>query len=107
MVEAAQSLEEREGIDYEGFDDPATQQSEACEGGLAGARAAALWHLSRDPTCRYPYIHHMYKHVHPDNQKYIQCTYIQPLCSYEQPINTTSLSLSRAPNLQYYLLPRA
>ena len=74
MVEAAQSLEEREGIDYEGFDDPATQQSEACEGGLAGARAAALWHLSRDPTCRYPYIHHMYKHVHPYNQKYIQCT---------------------------------
>ena len=70
MVEAAQSLEEREGIDYEGFDDPATQQSEACEGGLAGARAAALWHLSRDPTCRYEpvrlytytYIslHHMY-----------------------------------------------
>ena len=64
MVEAAQSLEEREGIDYEGFDDPATQQSEACEGGLAGARAAALWHLSRDPTCRYEpvLVHlHLYK----------------------------------------------
>ena len=61
MVEAAQSLEEREGIDYEGFDDPATQQSEACEGGLAGARAAALWHLSRDPTCRYePVLVHLY-----------------------------------------------
>ena len=85
MVEAAQSLEEREGIDYEGFDDPATQQSEACEGGLAGARAAALWHLSRDPTCRYPYIHHMYNHTYTYtyNQKYIQCTYKQPLCSYE------------------------